>query len=378
MMPFLYIFMIIMIEHPSAGGLVNVTYLLLGDKIGLFITYLIIFSLVLLVPIVGIIGANYICYLLNINNNLNILIAWFLLFFFTLINTLDTKISLRIQGISSILLLFFLFTIIIISLSGSTYKFIDKLIDIPFNYNNFEKIWIGMTLVFWAFLGWENLSFTTEEFENIKRDFKRVVMLSFIIMMCLYLGLSAGVITWLDSSSSRTMSAPLAEVIYVALGYRSGIAAAIIAVLIMLININAWVWGPSRLVYDAGRKKIIPDKLANLNRHHSPHYALYILFIFYTISLLLIYLMGDKFMLIAIKQVNCIFLLLYILSIMGYLKSCNTLFHKTVGSLAMGLFILFLLQFGLYLILPVIFFALIFIKNHFQKNIYKKRVKQGF
>jgi amino acid efflux transporter len=235
-----------------------------------------------------------------------------------------------------------------------------------------------MTLVFWAFLGWENLSFTTEEFENIKRDFKRVVMLSFIIMMCLYLGLSAGVITWLDSSSSRTMSAPLAEVIYVALGYRSGIAVAIIAVLIMLININAWVWGPSRLVYDAGRKKIIPDKLANLNRHHSPHYALYILFIFYTISLLLIYLMGDKFMLIAIKQVNCIFLLLYILSIMGYLKSCNTLFHKTVGLLAMGLFILFLLQFGLYLILPVIFFVLIFIKNHFQKNIYKKRVKQGF
>jgi amino acid efflux transporter len=235
-----------------------------------------------------------------------------------------------------------------------------------------------MTLVFWAFLGWENLSFTTEEFKNIKRDFKRVVMLSFIIMMCLYLGLSAGVITWLDSSSSRTMSAPLAEVIYVALGYRSGIAVAIIAVLIMLININAWVWGPSRLVYDAGRKKIIPDKLANLNRHHSPHYALYILFIFYTISLLLIYLMGDKFMLIAIKQVNCIFLLLYILSIMGYLKSCNTLFHKTVGLLAMGLFILFLLQFGLYLILPVIFFVLIFIKNHFQKNIYKKRVKQGF
>jgi amino acid efflux transporter len=84
MMPFLYIFMIIMIEHPSAGGLVNVTYLLLGDKIGLFITYLIIFSLVLLVPIVGIIGANYICYLLNINNNLNILIAWFLLFFLRL------------------------------------------------------------------------------------------------------------------------------------------------------------------------------------------------------------------------------------------------------------------------------------------------------
>lgn len=369
MMPFLYIFMIIMIEHPSAGGLVNVTYLLLGDKIGLFITYLIIFSLVLLVPIVGIIGANYICYLLNINNNLNILIAWFLLFFFYAYK--HTRHKNIIKNTVNILHIIIIFLV-------STYKFIDKLIDIPFNYNNFEKIWIGMTLVFWAFLGWENLSFTTEEFENIKRDFKRVVMLSFIIMMCLYLGLSAGVITWLDSSSSRTMSAPLAEVIYVALGYRSGIAAAIIAVLIMLININAWVWGPSRLVYDAGRKKIIPDKLANLNRHHSPHYALYILFIFYTISLLLIYLMGDKFMLIAIKQVNCIFLLLYILSIMGYLKSCNTLFHKTVGSLAIGLFILFLLQFGLYLILPVIFFVLIFIKNHFQKNIYKKRVKQGF
>ncbi|ACV63939.1 amino acid permease-associated region [Desulfofarcimen acetoxidans DSM 771] len=355
--PFLFVFSRIMIKYPSAGGLVNLVYLILGDKIGLAITYAIILSLIMLVPIVAVIGANYVCYIGNFNANYNIFIAWILLFIFTVINTFDTKISLKIQGVTSILLLFLLFIIILATLSGSSEKFFQKVI-INFSEDDIKKIWSGMTLVFWAFLGWENLSFTTEEYKNIKCDFNYVIIFSYLIMMFLYLGLSAGVIISLDTNNPTTISAPLAEAAHVAMGSYSGIAVAIIAVLIMLININAWVWGPSRLVFDAGRKNILPSIFAKLNNNFTPYYALHGLLFLYTLALVLIFFIGQEFITLSIKQVNCVFLILYLLTVVAYIKESDTIYSKIIGLFTAVSILFFLQKFGIYLILPSIFFII--------------------
>lgn len=172
--------------------------------------------------------------------------------------------------------------------------------------------------------------------------------------MFLYLGLSAGVICLLDPSNPKTTSAPLAEVARVSLGNISGIVVASIAFLIMLININAWVWGPSRLVYDAGRKKILPVYLAKLNHHYTPSNALYSMLFFYTIVLFFFYVLGLDFIAMPIKQVNCVFLFLYLLSVLAYIKENKTFSSRLIGLFAVGLIVIFLLNFGYYLILPFV------------------------
>lgn len=73
--PFLFVFSRIMVKHPSAGGLVNIIYIILGKKIGVSITYTLIISLVMLVPIVAIIGANYLCYIGGFPSYANVLLA---------------------------------------------------------------------------------------------------------------------------------------------------------------------------------------------------------------------------------------------------------------------------------------------------------------
>ncbi|MCL4514959.1 MAG: amino acid permease [Firmicutes bacterium] len=359
--PFMFIFSRIMIQYPSSGGLVNVVHIILGDQMGVSITWLLIISLIMLVPIVGIIGANYIGYLFNLSEPLRVIVAWLLLGFFTIVNTLDTRISLKIQGVTSILLLMLLFSITLISLFGSGERFAQKIL-VDFRIGNFKPIWLGMTLVFWAFLGWENLSFTTEEFKNVKKDLNIVIAASYLIMMLLYLGLSAGVIIWLDPNNPETIRAPLAEVARVKLGAYSGATVATIAFLIMLININAWVWGPSRMVFDAGRKNIIPGIFSRLNRHHTPHYALYALLFSYSVALMLVLVAGPRIIPIAIKQVNSVFLLLYILSIISFIKISKSIYAKGIGALAAGMLIFFFMEFGPYLILPAIILAIILLK----------------
>lgn len=356
--PFLYVFTQIMTKYPSAGGLVNVIYLVLGNRIGLSITYTLIISLIMLVPIVAIIGANYLCYLFNLPSYANIFAAWALLSLFTFLNTFDTKISLRIQGIASIVLIFLLCFIVAISLYGSNDRLFENLSVKNFELSDIKHILLGMTIVFWAFLGWENLSFTTEEFKNIKKDFNIIIISSYLLMMFLYLGLSAGVISLLDVNNPKTISAPLAEVARLSLGSISGITVAGVAFLIMLININAWVWGPSRLVYDAGRKKILPPYLATLNQHHTPSNALYALLILYTLVLGLFYVLGQEFIVIPIKQVNCVFLFLYLLSVVAYIKeNVISLYAKIVSLFTAAIITIFLSSFGYYLILPIVLLA---------------------
>lgn len=134
-----------------------------------------------------------------------------------------------------------------------------------------------MVLIFWAFLGWENLSFTSEEFVNINVDLPTAVVLSFLIMMALYLTLSLSVIGILSPDSMNTIQVPLAEVIGKTLGNKYGHFVAVIGTLVMIINLNAWVWGPSRLLFDCGRKNILPRIFVSLGKHQTPSISLLII-----------------------------------------------------------------------------------------------------
>lgn len=80
----------------------------------------------------------------------------------------------------------------------------------------------------------------------------------------------------------------------------------------MIINLNAWVWGPSRLLYDCGRKGILPPAFGHLSKYQTPLLALLTLLLFY--RLILVYMLINKsFILdVLIRLVNANFLWSYI------------------------------------------------------------------
>ena len=48
----------------------------------------------------------------------------------------------------------------------------------------------GAGLIVWAFLGWENMSFSAEEFRNPKRNIPMTYWISFAVVSALYLALA--------------------------------------------------------------------------------------------------------------------------------------------------------------------------------------------
>ncbi|MBW1650776.1 MAG: APC family permease [Deltaproteobacteria bacterium] len=367
--PFLYVFIKLTLQFPSAGGLVNIINEIFGIDFYHTFSYLTLLSTIILVPVVAVIGANYVGYLFNLTSQQIVFIAAFLLIITTLLNIFDTNLVLKIQGISALLLLLLLFIIIITSSKIAFPQFAIKLSAVNLlSKETFASTAIGIWFVFWAFLGWENLSFTTEEFTNIKKDLPKATVISYCVMMFLYLGLSISVVGLLSQQSQIAAQVPLAEVITHTFGAKYGKIVAVVGVLIMLINLNAWVWGPSRLLYDCGRKKILPAVFSRLTKKQTPAVSL--------LTLLIMYLLILGYMLISktyeldnlIKLVNANFMSLYLFSSICFIKHSVKIKDKAIGYIAMLLMASIICFCGLYILFPLSCLILGWLKKYIKNK----------
>jgi len=118
--------------------------------------------------------------------------------------------------------------------------------------------------VYFAFTGWEMLSFTTEEYVDPKRDFPRVVALSFVIVTALYLVLALAVQNTLDRNDESTVLSPISSLVESRFPGVSW-AVAVLGVVIIQANLIGAVWAASRLVMSSAREGLLPRPLARIS-----------------------------------------------------------------------------------------------------------------
>jgi len=129
-------------------------------------------------------------------------------------------------------------------------------------------LWKICALLFWAFLGWENLSFGLEEFRDPGKTIPRVYWGSFILVVSLYLLLAFASAGAELAGNTVKGAAGMANLIP---GSRSGSRTLLaITVLVMVANTNAWVFSISRMLFAAGREGSLPRMLGNLDRRGIP------------------------------------------------------------------------------------------------------------
>ncbi|GAA1914658.1 hypothetical protein GCM10009716_25130 [Streptomyces sodiiphilus] len=123
---------------------------------------------------------------------------------------------------------------------------------------------MALGAVFFAFTGWEMLSFTTEEYANPRRDFPRVVVISFLTVTTLYVLLAWAVQTQLSEDDPKAASAPIHAVVS---AVAPGLAwvVSVLGVLIIAANLVGAVWAASRLVMSSAREGLLPRPLARLS-----------------------------------------------------------------------------------------------------------------
>ncbi len=136
----------------------------------------------------------------------------------------------------------------------------------PFLPYGFLPVGTSVALIFWAMLGYENVSNMAEEFEDPKRDFQRSVLLSVALVGILYC--SVAVVT-IGTGAYRSGGglAPFAAILGDTFGRYAAGATAVIAVFIVFGVVNAYTAGMSRVVLAVARDRGYPAALAYVDPH---------------------------------------------------------------------------------------------------------------
>ena len=159
----------------------------------------------------------------------------------------------------------------------------------PFMPNGLLPVGTAAALIFWSYLGYENVSNVAEEFADPKRDFRRSVVLSVVVIGLLYLSVAVvtvGTRSWEAGASV----APFAALFSRVLGSLGAAGTAILAVVIIFATVNAYTAGMSRVFLAVARDGSLPRGLAQVNaRSGVPARSLHILTALAMVMLLVYY-----------------------------------------------------------------------------------------
>lgn len=269
MVPMVYIFLDLGVRFSSAAGLSRYAVEAVGDWGGYAVTYLMCGSVLLGMPALAHIGGSYMARLLGAPESMTVPLSLLLVGVTVVSNLLGVRTTSLLNSVS-LGALFLLLAIMVFANTGFLWEG-SKAAASTFGGQvqlSPGALWKICALLFWVFLGWENLSFGLEEFRDPGKTIPRVYWGSFILVVSLYLLLAIASVGAELSGNSVKGAAGMANLIP---GSRSGSRTLLaITVLVMVANTNAWVFSISRMLFAAGREGSLPRMLGNLDRRGIP------------------------------------------------------------------------------------------------------------
>jgi amino acid transporter len=363
--PLIYIFSRLGLRFTSAAGLSKYAEAAVGPWGGYAVSTVLCGTFTIGIPAIAWIGGAYVQKLFGLPENSICLVAIGILLLATAINLMGMRVVNLINICSLIALVAMMMIIIFANLS-----FFDKGLQV-FGQTvfsgigvDFHDLWRIATLLFWAFMGWENLSFSLEEFRNPEKSIPRVYWLSFIVVVCLYFGLT---ITSLGAEASGVSVKGAAGLASLVANSPLGIFQLLIMVLVIPANANAWIFGASRLYYSSGRTGILPRFLGNLSANDMPLNSIVCsLFVYIGVTLGACLLKISLTTLVMLVNQN--FLVLYVFSIFAYWKTERTNSRWIITFLASVSCVFLLVGFNWWIIYPLGLLTIGYIRYQYIKN----------
>ncbi len=129
-------------------------------------------------------------------------------------------------------------------------------------------------LVFFAYIGFEEIVQLAEETRNATRNIPRAVLLSIAITTVLYVLVAVCAVSVVDWQQLGESESPLADVAAVALGQRAFLALSVIALFSTGNTVLILIMSAARLLYGMAEDGRMPHGLAAIHRsRHSPYMA---------------------------------------------------------------------------------------------------------
>ena len=138
----------------------------------------------------------------------------------------------------------------------------------------FFAIIAAYQMIYGAYTGWHSPIYYVEEDRNAVRNIPRAMGISILIVTAIYLMLNLSLLSALDMAALRASDLPVALVIENAFGRSGGVLVALLAIVIVVVAINAIVMNSSRILYGMARDSLFLPAAIKVNKGGTPHIAL--------------------------------------------------------------------------------------------------------
>jgi APA family basic amino acid/polyamine antiporter len=179
---------------------------------------------------------------------------------------IGVKESARVNNVMVAIKLVILFFFIY---SGA--KFVKPENWTPFMPNGFQGVWVGASLIFFAYIGFDAISTASEECRKPSRDLPIGILGSLVICTIVYVAVAlvlTGMVPWQQLGVADPLAAAFA---YVGSNVSAGIVA-VGAVVSMSAVLLVFQYGQPRIFFSMSRDGLLPDYFARVHkRFRTPH-----------------------------------------------------------------------------------------------------------
>jgi len=353
--PILIVFSKLGSLYPSAGGIAGFMRNIFSKQSGIA-TELVILGTIPGGVGIAITGGKYFASIFNDNQYLQFCGTALLILIGGVVNLSGTKLSGKVQQILAFSIVFILLgTGIIALIYGNTS--IGQGIGSIANISNAIPT-VG--LVFFTFVGWELMSFTSEEFKNPKRDFPLMIAISFIIVVILYLIVSISIQFLMAVNNPHLDSDPISELFSIVMGGFSGKFISVIGYIIICANFVSLIWAFSRLIFSSSKEGILPSFFSKVDTvTKTPKHAVILVLVIAIFSLMVTLFHANILNLSLLFELSGIsFFFCYILCILGFIKISHKPQNKLFGILTLCLEVYIFVNFKYKILYPILIFLI--------------------
>lgn len=345
----IYVFSWLGRQHPSSEGISLYASMGLGKWSRPGIMMITCGTLAVGMPAFFLVGGNYIAALLELDTaQWSVPCALLLAAVTTLINLRGVE---RLGFINKLVVILVLFVVAYISIrtlpsipaafEGLT---ASSLAQIPL-----MQIWLAMSIVFWAFQGWENMTFGFDEIENPKVNIPLIYWISFAVVSVIYivfaLTIFAGARQGLNVSGLSGVAALLPTGVW-------GRFALVVMVFILVANANSWVFGSSRAFFSAAKLNLLPVGLGVVNSKGIPVRMLILALLTYSLVILTMwYFKIDEHYAFLLTTQG--FIILYGGAVLAFMREVTRWWQWAIGLLAGASWVFLMQGFGWLILYPI-------------------------
>ncbi len=229
------------------------------------------------IVVVGIVFSEYLLKTLSIfyyfeySLIIEMFITISLIWIFTILNSIGLKFSGWFQNILSLLKVFAILYIIIISFSNMNHK-INILSDVETITLSTFLMGIGSSLryAFFTYSGWEGATYVAEEVKNPSKNLPLSLFIGIGIVMVLYLLTNISYLTQLTKEEIALSKFVAFDAIQNAVGSFGAIVISIIIMISTSSNVNAQIFTKSRTWHAMARDGLFFSFLKDLNHNSLP------------------------------------------------------------------------------------------------------------